>query len=269
MKNMFLKILVNKIFFLLNNLILWRLLPIVKLWEAKLFFDTASFRAYKRGQLRWFDNERLLNDLIKKSINKYKSDLFIDVGANFGMHSFEIREKFNDIKIYAFEPNKFLVSIMKKTIRRTQKQIKIINVALGNKNENSTLHLNYFSTGFSSINNYENLNISLPIKVQKLDTFNFYKNFSNIGIKVDIEGFEANFLKGAKNTLQYVNWIIIELDNSKLIYSESSVEKCVALLKENNFDVKQIDYTAQTFSLKNTNIYSKETHDYYAFKNVT
>ena len=258
----------EKLFFLINNYLVNALIPPIKLWAVFLYMDTASYRAYKRGQRDWFEQEEQLNGFMINLIEKFETTLFIDVGACFGMHSFQVKKQCPKVNVASFEPNKFLTSLMKKSKRKNKLDIEILNYGLGENNYFTELNLNYFATGFSSIYKVKDfLSIKLPVEVKKLDFYNFHRTFKNIGIKIDIEGFEANFLNGATETLSEVKWIIIELDNQKLSYSNSSIKKCLDFLYARNFKIKQIDYNShKTIKLRDINLNTNKCYEYYAYK---
>lgn len=113
--------------------------------------DTASYRAYKRGQRNWFEHEEQLNGFMINLIEKFETTLFIDVGACFGMHSFQVKKLCPKVNVVSFEPNKFLTSLMKKSKRKNKLDIEILNYGLGENNYFTELNLNYLATGFSSI----------------------------------------------------------------------------------------------------------------------
>ena len=203
-----------------------------------------------------------------EKIEIYKTDLFIDVGACFGMHAFNIKRKYPEIFVSAFEPNKFLYTLLKKSKRINKLDIEIFKYGLGDKNIITELNLDYLSVGFSSIYKVKNfLTIKLPIEILKLDSLSFYNRFSSIGIKVDIEGFESNFLRGSFKTLDNVKWLIIELDNHKLSYAESSIKDCLNLLYDSGFQVKKLKYDQyDKVKLIDVDFDSKECDEYLAFK---
>ena len=61
------------------------------------------------------------------------------------------------------------------------------------------------------------------------------KKIYNIFLKIDVEGFELNVLKGAKKTLsKKVKYILIERHFFQL-YKNNSTEKVHLFLKRNNF----------------------------------
>ncbi|MDC1391997.1 FkbM family methyltransferase [Flavobacteriaceae bacterium] len=238
------------------------------LWGVELYMDSVSFRAFKRGQLSWFNSEKKINEFMLEKVKFYETDLFIDVGACFGMHAFNIKKKYPNIFVAAFEPNKFLVSLLKRSKKKNKLDIEIFNYGLGDKNMFTELNLNYLAVGFSSVYKVENyLNVKLPIEIKKIDYFNFEENYKNIGIKVDIEGFESNFLRGSKQTLNNVKWIIIELDNHKLSFAESSIKDCLKILYDSGFQVKKLKYDQYTkVRLVDVDLDSNECSEYFAFK---
>lgn len=156
------------------------LLPI-KHFEASVFY-------YKHN----------IDDL--KDLDKIKNKSIIDVGAFIG-DSAIVFEPYTNKKIYAFEPTIENYTNMLKTIQLNEStKIEPINKALGSKDEILEIFL---QDSGSSINRIikENPNKE-QIEVTTLDKFVSENNIEVGLIKVDIEGFEQEFLKGAENTIR-------------------------------------------------------------------
>jgi FkbM family methyltransferase len=148
------------------------------------------------------------------------NEVFIDVGANRGdMTLCLLQNKELSNKIIAFEPNG---SIFKHTANRTfvraNPRINLLNVGLGNSEGTLTLftpqYRNWVFDGLSSFS-FEsasdwlkngmwryNENLQTIQKhecvVKRLDSYNFKPYF----IKIDVEGFEFEVLKGAEFTIR-------------------------------------------------------------------
>jgi len=96
------------------------------------------------------------------------------------------------------------------------------------------------NTPFSKIKNLilnsKNLYIDkYPINVRTLDEIFINKKIDNIFLKIDVEGFELNVLKGAKKLLsKKVKFILIEKHFFQL-YKGNSTKKVHIFLKKNNF----------------------------------
>jgi len=179
-------------------------------------------------------------------------NLAIDIGANIGLWSRELTNFFH--KTICFEPNTNCIKFLKKNII-IEKAI-IYNYALGSKNENKKLFTPTNSGGSSFIDstrigfNSDGSKIygkwpqetkKQLVKVKKLDEFNFNEiDF----IKIDVQGYEYEVLKGAKKTLEINSPIIcleeIDPKNSKAIKFLESLNYVIVdvVLKEYIFKKK-------------------------------
>ena len=140
----------------------------------------------------------------------------IDIGANIGLWSKDLSEYFNNT--VCFEPNKKCIECLEKNINK--KKSVIYNHALGSVNTEMDLYTPSFSGGSSFINNtrigtnedgskiYGEFSKNTPKQktiIKTLDSF----NFQNVDfIKIDVQGFELEVLKGAYKTLREYSPII-------------------------------------------------------------
>jgi len=138
------------------------------------------------------DDIKYLTHLIGEYLKKKKKVLFIDVGAGIGNYSVELGNKFKkyDFHIIAFEPsaNNFSSksnSLLNKNIRANRiKNIKVLNVGLGDKNTNKPNQFGFITKKLDD--------------VLKKD---YVQKFDALFMLIDIEGYEKFALKGAKNTI--------------------------------------------------------------------
>lgn len=147
----------------------------------------------------------------------------IDVGANIGLWSKDLSNYFD--KLVCFEPNPNCIKYLQKNIKI--QTAKIYSCALGSKEDNKNLFIHPINSGASSF--VDNTKVGFDeeskpvygrfpeetekvnVNIKKLDDFNFKKiNF----IKIDVQGYEFEVLKGAEKTLNSNNPIIcLEEDN--------------------------------------------------------
>jgi len=132
-----------------------------------------------------------------------KNKDFIDGGAFIGDSSLILERNYDPYKIYAFEPELENFNLLLTTIKRNKlKKVIPINKAIGEK----IAIMKIKSAGGSS-------NIStrgkLSMEVETIDSF-ASQNKLNVGlIKMDIEGFALNALKGAEKTIKTFSPVLI------------------------------------------------------------
>ena len=63
------------------------------------------------------------------------------------------------------------------------------------------------------------------LKIQKLDTIlKDIQKLGRIGIKIDVEGYEMEVLKGAVETLKNTQYLMIELNNNTKKYGSNNID---------------------------------------------
>lgn len=129
-----------------------------------------------------------------------------DIGANSGWYSLLLSTKFQNSKVFAFEPMPVTYNYLTKNIELNNATgIKSFNIGFWNKED--TLKFNFYEdlTCATSVGDlYENRNDAkiVEAKVKTLDNFVQENEIENIDfIKLDIEGAEYLALQGGKNVL--------------------------------------------------------------------
>ena len=141
-----------------------------------------------------------INEL--ESLNKIRQKDIIDVGGFIG-DSALVFSDYTDKKVYSFEPSKENFELMKKTIELNNlTNVVPVNCALGDK-VSETLSLNGAGSGVTVARRPSTETIATSvIEATTLDDY-VSKNNIEVGlIKVDIEGFEQYFLRGAEQTIK-------------------------------------------------------------------
>lgn len=132
-----------------------------------------------------------------------KDDVMIDIGANIGSYTI-LAGAVIGAKIFSFEPipETFRCLMDNVNINAIYKKVKCYNIGLADKNGilkftsnlDTTNHV-VFNT--SSIKNIDNI---IDVPVRKLDTI--ISGCKPLLIKIDVEGFELQVLKGADEILK-------------------------------------------------------------------
>lgn len=177
-------------------------------------------------------------------INKIKKlNTIIDIGSNKGQFILLILKFFPKLKIYSFEPIKELLD-KQKNIFNLRENIFFFNYGIGSKNKN----LNFFitertdSSSFLKINtsgNYNNdyfVKEKRNIKIRNLDQILKNKNLTKpILIKIDVQGYELEVLKGAKQILSKVDYILLETSKNRMYNKQPIEREIVNFLRRKKF----------------------------------
>jgi len=162
------------------------------------------------------------NARILEFFSIYKIDTVLDVGANIGQFAMGLREFGYKGRIISFEPLSEAYSHLLINSKNDPNWIIAPRMAIGSEEGKKTINIsgNFVS---SSILKMTNIHIkgapesayvgSEEIYIDKLDNIwkTFFKNKDNIFIKIDVQGYESQVLKGATNILSKIKGIQIEL----------------------------------------------------------
>jgi len=193
--------------------------------------------------MKFFNLDFKIKKFFKKKHDIFKMidqrDLIFDVGAHLGEKSkFFIEKK---IKTILIEPLPNCVKYLKKKYSRN-KYVEIIQKGLGEKSSKKILMVNKSMPTTSTIakhwkkGRFSNLNWNHQIQIEITTLDNLIEQFGSPKyIKIDVEGYELNVLKG----LSKKSGIISFEATSEFL---TNAEKCIKYLKE-------IGYTKFTFSI--------------------
>lgn len=142
-------------------------------------------------------HEHNLKDFELCTLTNIKNKNIIDVGACVG-DSALVFQKYTDKNIYAFEPTNENYEFLLQTLKlNNTTRIIPVKKALGAEPSQAQISV---GGGCSSLV-FDNHTTSHSVEVITLDSFVHEHNLEVGFIKVDIEGFEQEFLKGAKQTI--------------------------------------------------------------------
>lgn len=197
-------------------------------------------------------DEGLTKDLIIEGIRErnsvraffkeYKPGMnTIDLGANLGYYLLmeaKIAQKGKG-KIYAVEPNPFTFHYLKKNVKLNgYNNIKLMNLGISDKKGKLPF---YMSKSWNCSRFDKGSDDSDIIKVQqiKVDTLdNLFKGKKIDFIRMDVEGYELNILKGAKELIKNNPGIAIFFEFHAQFFNTKQREEFINFLKENNLRVK-------------------------------
>jgi len=158
----------------------------------------------RSGDIETSGEEQVFS-LIKKQCADISNGVFLDCGANIGEYAQGLAPNLPaDAKIYAFEPGKAPYSKMVESTKHLSNII-AINKGVGDRNETVPLFSNTVTTKHSSLFKRdmshwgEEFSLKDPetIDIVRLDHFLSEHKITHIHfMKIDVEGYEMNCLKG-------------------------------------------------------------------------
>lgn len=171
-------------------------------------------------------------------------DCIIDVGANKGQFSKVIRHFYPKSQIYAFEPVPEIFQKTKSNFAGVH-NYEIYNVALGNAdgevsfNKNEYGHISSFLEVSGENKHYpKTRNSEIKVQIKKLDDLFRAEQFKGKTLlKLDVQGFELEVLKGADNLLKNIDYVIIEANLENLYVDQPTFTEINTFLNLYKFEV--------------------------------
>jgi FkbM family methyltransferase len=186
--------------------------------------------------------------------------LFIDVGAATGAMSIPFAMTIPSIRVVAFEPSRRAFSYFSQTVKRNQISPEIIQLmpfAISNAAavldfmelpEDTTGNTPYLpetsriqvsgETAYTNSDTY-------PVEVKTLDAMAEELGFDrhkNIVIKVDVEGFEVDVLRGAQETIKrHRPYLAIDI-HTYPASSQMTKPDVISLLASENYTFEELDH---------------------------
>jgi len=193
--------------------------------------------------------EKNETNFVKDSVNK--GDIVIDIGANIGYYTLMFAKLVGDTgKIYAFEPDPKNFSILEKNIQvNGYNNIILEKKAVSNKLGKSTFYVSENSAG-SSMHKPNNYAVNeIYVDLITLDNYFEVNSITPDFIKIDIEGYELNALKGMESILQSSDKTKIMIEYNPLTKKEFNSDPMdnLTFLSELGFKFKDLNSSVQTF----------------------
>jgi len=217
---------------------------------AKKIERNGNLLTYKVGDLTWrlnprnyIDGEIIKNGVFERMSIKFLNKIVkpgmivVDVGANFGYYTIQLSKLVgSDGKVYAFEPIKyFRERLIDHILLNNCKNVVVEGFGLSNSEKEVDIHISRDTATLHNLNNQllpgeENARITLIT----LDDYLEKNNISQVDfVKIDIDGHEPYFLKGAENTLRkYHPALLIEFAQLYLLASGSGSDQLSKILQE-------------------------------------
>lgn len=185
------------------------------------------------------DYERAETDLIRSHLSE--GSVFVDIGANIGWFTLQSSRWVGDSgKVFSFEPRPSTFEHLSESIRiNGLENVTIYNVALSNEVGSATLMA---TEGHSSPgSSYLGKGKGIPVTLSTLDDLLPPLDRLDV-IKMDVEGWEPNVIKGAVQTIRKFHPIILSEISPWMLLERSGVSDrdYISLIKSLGYDCQNI-----------------------------
>lgn len=184
-----------------------------------------------------------LENLNKKYNLKIKGVLHI--GAHYGQE-FSVYEKMNLTDVIFFEPLPQTFMVLQENIGN---KAKLVNKALGNDNKKVIMNVESANKGMSSsilkpnihLLQYPHIKFETTVEVDmvKLDDYILSENLQSSShnfINIDVQGYELEVFKGAKDTLNRIDYIMTEVNREFVYENNARIEEIDSFLSSYGFE---------------------------------
>lgn len=214
----------SKIYRLANLLISYSQLKAAFSWPK---FSVTSFK--------------MISDLIRQDV---LPRTVIDVGANVGQFAIASAKLFPNVVVHSFEPNPECVALLSKHVASLE-NVSVYPMALGDKEGEVAFHVNSHSHSSSILPLADSHRDAFPdarevntikVKVSTLDTvFAGVELVAPVLLKLDVQGYEAQALRGAVDTLKRVDYVVLEASFKPMYQGEMLFMGIVRLMEGYGF----------------------------------
>lgn len=214
----------NKPFLLLELICSPLMLHSVLLWPK---FSVTSFK--------------MISDLARQGV---LPKTVIDVGANVGQFAVASAKLFPNVYVHSFEPNPECVVLLSKHVASLG-NVSVYPIALGDEAGELDFHVNSHSHSSSILPLAESHRDAFPdarevntikVKVSTLDAvFAGIEFIAPVLLKLDVQGYEAQALRGAVDTLKRVDYVVLEASFKPMYQGEMLFMDIVRLMEGYGF----------------------------------
>lgn len=194
--------------------------------------------ALAHGVAPTIEHRRILHGLVLDGV--------IDVGANRGQFSLLMRLMNPGVRIVAFEPIPDEASIFREVHRPTD-IVFLVESALGELPGQAILHMSRSADSSSLLpigrrqaelfSGTEEIG-TLPVAVKRLDDFvSLWAGRSKQLLKLDVQGFELNVLRGGIKTLRSCAYVYAECSHESLYDGQALFPEVESFLNARGFSV--------------------------------
>lgn len=178
----------------------------------------------------------------------YLFQTIIDGGANIGQFARAAAETYPEAQIIAFEPLPHVFATLKANLR-DQAHMHLIPSALGETDGAVAFHETTYSLSSSALRLHKNHRIHFPnvaplqtvhVPIGRLDTLLANMSLPRpVLLKLDLQGYELAALKGASETLNNIDYILLEASFKPMYQGEPLFDDVYSYIRGHGFSLVQ------------------------------
>jgi FkbM family methyltransferase len=170
-------------------------------WGSGKFRFFAPIKMAIKAKNKGIESKLLRNSLKLIAQHNIDKPVILDIGANYGFISLALQSNLNPAtSIYSFEPHPEVFKVFQKSIAENNiTNITSENVAIGS--EDCDIMLNLYGQTSNILDSEISVKNKVLIRQINLDNYLANKNIKPNFIKIDVDGYELNVLKGLKETI--------------------------------------------------------------------
>lgn len=167
-------------------------------------------------------------------VQRYQPRTILDIGANEGQFARLIRQVVPDARIICFEPLADCLAVLRQTAEELA-PLEIMPYGLGDAPGSFEIHHNAFSPSSSLLEMCDRHREELPhtadvtretVEVQRLDDVTESLQLEEpFFVKIDVQGFTSQVLRGGEATLRRASAIVAEISTTPLYHGEGTFEE--------------------------------------------
>ncbi len=169
----------------------------------------------------------MISDLVRQGV---LPRTVIDVGANVGQFAVASAKLFPEVFVHSFEPNPNCVTLLQRNVRSLH-NVAVYPVTIGEREGEIDFHINSHSHSSSVLALSENHQDAFPdarevgtirVKMTTLDqVLAGVELAAPILLKLDVQGYEAQVLRGSPEVLKRVDYLVVEVSFKPMYQGET------------------------------------------------
>lgn len=187
-----------------------------------------------------------------KLFEHYAIDLVLDIGANKGQYATGIIDAGYKNRIVSFEPLTSANNVIQRKSEKYTNWTVAPRCAIGANSEKIEINISANSVSSTLLNmldeHYQGAPDSKVIGKEKVQVYpldeiaeQYCKNAKNIFLKIDVQGFEQQVLKGAENIIKKAKGIEMEISITPLYENQNwLLPQALDFMAKNGFELNSI-----------------------------